>query len=221
VKTKKTIIYALMLLSLAAGIIALPFLPEQIPAHYNAAGQVDRWGSRYETLIFPAMTVLIGLIMLAASKYSAKKEKDGQNNAKLVLTTGIACCVLFILMQGYYLYADFQGVEDLSSVSVDISRLVFGVMGVIMIVLGNLMPKAKNNAFIGLRTPWSRKNDEVWKKSQKFGGVSFMLGGLATLTVCILTEGMSCMLWSLAILVLITTVDVCYTYKLAKQSTQD
>jgi len=219
-KAKKTIIYVLMLLSLAAGIIALPFLPEQIPAHYNAAGQVDRWGSRYETLIFPAMTVLIGLIMLAASKYSEKKEKNGQNNAKLVLITGIACCILFILMQAYYLYAGFQRVEDLSSLSVDISRLVFGVMGVIMIVLGNVMPKAKNNAFIGLRTPWSRKNDEVWKKSQKFGGVSFMLGGLATLAVCIFTEGISCMLWSLSILVLITIVDVCYTCRLARQFPQ-
>jgi len=209
-----------MLLSLAAGVIALPFLPEQIPAHYNAAGQVDRWGSRYETLIFPAMTVLIGLIMLTASKYSAKKEKNGQNNARLVLITGIACCILFILMQVYYLYADFQGVEDLSSVPVDISQLVFSVMGVIMIVLGNVMPKAKNNSFIGLRTPWSRKNDEVWKKSQKFGGVSFILGGLATLVICLLTEGISCMIWSLSVLLLITIVDVCYTYKLAKQSPQ-
>jgi len=217
VKTKKTAIYVFMLLSLAAGLIALPFLPEQIPAHYNAAGQVDRWGSRYETLIFPAMTVLTGLIMLAASKYSAKKERDGQNNAKLVLITGIACCALFTIMQAYYLYADFRGVEDLSSVSVDISRLVFSVMGVMMIVLGNVMPKAKNNAFIGLRTPWSRKNDEVWKKSQKFGGVSFILCGLATLVICIFTEGISCMIWSLAALAVVTTVDVLYTYKIAKQ----
>jgi len=220
VKTKKTIIYALMLLSLAAGIIALPFLPEQIPAHYNAAGQGDRWGSRYETLIFPAMTVLIGLIMLAASNYSAKKEKNGQNNAKLVLITGAACCALFTIIQAYFLYTDFLGVEELSTVSVDISRLVFGIMSLIMIVLGNVMPKAKNNAFIGLRTPWSRKNDEIWRKSQKFGGVSFILGGLATLVICFFTEGMSCMLLSLFILVLITIVDVCYTYKLAKQHPQ-
>ncbi|MFJ7669148.1 DUF1648 domain-containing protein [Lysinibacillus sp. NPDC097195] len=34
-------------------------LPEEIPAHFNGAGEVDRWGSKIEVFILPG----IGLIM--------------------------------------------------------------------------------------------------------------------------------------------------------------
>ena len=47
-KNKKWLYFILMLLPLAVSLIALPFLPSQIPAHYGADNQVTRWGSKYE-----------------------------------------------------------------------------------------------------------------------------------------------------------------------------
>ena len=41
---KKLAFYILMFLPLAAVLIALHFLPDQIPAHYDFDGQVTRWG---------------------------------------------------------------------------------------------------------------------------------------------------------------------------------
>ena len=35
---------------------------DQIPAHYGADNQVDRWGSKYESLIFPLLTILFGFL---------------------------------------------------------------------------------------------------------------------------------------------------------------
>ena len=52
-KGRKILFWILMLLPMAVTLFALPFLPEQIPAHYGFGGQVDRWGSKYETLILP------------------------------------------------------------------------------------------------------------------------------------------------------------------------
>lgn len=40
-------------------IISWGSLPEEIPGHFNAAGEVDRWGSRYEILILPIISVLL------------------------------------------------------------------------------------------------------------------------------------------------------------------
>ena len=74
-KTKKWLYYTLMLLPLAATLIALPLLPDQIPAHYGADNQVDRWGNKYESLIFPLLTILFGFFMMAMAKYAAKQEK--------------------------------------------------------------------------------------------------------------------------------------------------
>jgi len=217
-KTKKTLYWILMLLPLAAVLIALQFLPDQIPAHYGASGQVDRWGSKYETLVFPALTVVFGGVMLAVAKYASRQEKNGTNNEGVILVTGLFCMLLFNAMTLFFLYLDFQKTEDLSTAPVDVYQLMFGILGLGMVVIGNIMPKVRMNSLVGLRTPWSMKNEAIWKKSQRFGGISFILGGLATVLMSLLTKGLSCFLWSIGILAFITVIDVIYTYRAASKS---
>ncbi len=214
---KKILFYVLMFLPVLMCLVALPILPEQIPAHYNGSGQVDRWGSRYEILLFPAATILMGLFMLGMAKLSAKAERDGSNNENICILGGCFSLLLFNAMTVYFLYTDLCKVEDLSSVSVEISQLAFALLGVALIVIGNFMPKVRMNSVSGLRTPWSMKNETTWKKSQRFGGISFILAGLLILLVCFLTKGLACILWSLGILLVTTIVDVVYTYDIAKR----
>lgn len=214
---KKIVFYILMFLPLTAVLIALPFLPEQIPAHYGFDGQVTRWGSKYETLIFPAITVLLGFIMLALTKFSSKQEETGSNNEKVCLAIGIASLALFNAMTAYFLYTDFQAVDDLSSMVQDVNRLIFGILGISMVILGNIMPKLRMNSAAGLRTVWSMKNDITWKKSQRFGGLSFIAGGTAIVVVCFFTKGAACFVWAMAILAVLVAVDVSYTYALARK----
>ena len=42
----------LMFLPLIAVVVAYPFLPDKIPAHYGIDNQVTRWGNKSETFIF-------------------------------------------------------------------------------------------------------------------------------------------------------------------------
>ena len=44
----------------------------------------------------------------------------------------------------------------------------------------NIMPKSDRNEAFGLRTPWSLSNDEVWRKSQRFGGYAMIASGVLT-----------------------------------------
>ena len=41
---------------------------------------------------------------------------------------------LFNAMTGYFLYADFNSIENLSSIALDINQLLFGLLGVAMII---------------------------------------------------------------------------------------
>ena len=216
-KTKKIIFYSLMLLPFVVVLIALQFLPDQIPAHYDFNNQVTRWGSKYETLIFPIFIVIFGLFMLGMARYSAKQEEGGKNNENVCIIAGIAVLILFNAMTGYFLYTDFNKVENLSSVALDVNQLVFGILGVSMIIIGNIMPKARMNSVMGLRTSWSMKNETTWKKSQRFGGISFIVGGIAIVVVCFLNRGIACFWWTMGIFVLLLVVDVCYTYKISRK----
>lgn len=216
-KKKKIIFYSLMFLPLIVVLIALQFLPEQIPAHYGFDNQVTRWGSKYETLIFPVMTILFGYFMLGMAKFSSKQEGTGSNNENVCITAGIVSLAIFNAMTGYFLYADFNSIDNLSSIPLDLNQLLFGLLGVTMIILGNIMPKLRMNSVSGLRTVWSMKNEITWKKSQRFGGISFILGGIIIIIVCFLTKGLSCFLWTMGIVAILLTVDIYYTYTLSKK----
>lgn len=216
-KAKRIIYCLLMFLPLIVTCVALLYLPDQIPAHYDINNQVTRWGSKYEALILPIATIFFGIFLLFMAKIAAKQEKSGTNNENICLIAGIVSLVIFNAMAYYFLYTDFQKVENLSSVSLDINQLLFGILGISMIILGNVMPKLRMNSVIGLRTSWSTKNETTWKKSQRFGGISFLIGGFLMIILCLLTKGIPCAIGTLLILMVVCIVDVCYTYKLAQK----
>ncbi len=214
-KIKKTVYFILMFLPFVAALTVLQYLPDKIPAHYGFDNQVTRWGSKYEALLYPIVTVLMGIFLLAMAKLAAKQEEHGESNKNVVIVAGIFVLVLFNILNGYSLYTAFHKVENLSAVPLDINRLIFGIVGVLMIAVGNIMPKLRRNSIVGLRTYWSSKNEETWKKCQRLGGISFIIGGIMIIGVCITTKGIPCLCSVLGIWVTLIVIDVFYTYKIA------
>lgn len=83
-----------MFLPLAISMIALIFFLDLIPAHNNIKNEIDRWGSKYEILIIPIITILLGKFLLFMKKWVKKHKVKGNNNEKFVLIIGI--CLLLI-----------------------------------------------------------------------------------------------------------------------------
>ncbi len=217
-KKKKIVCYILMYLPLVVALIALLYLPEKIPAHYGFDNQVDRWGSKYEALLFPVISILMGYFLLAMARLAAKKEEHGENNKNVTIIVGILVLILLNALNVYSLYTSFNKVENLSFVSLDIGQLVFGIIGMLMIVTGNLMPKLRMNSMIGLRTHWSMKNETTWKKCQHIGGISFIIGGIIIIGICIVMKGTPCLLAVLGVWAILIVIDVFLTYRIAKMN---
>ncbi|RIW30372.1 DUF1648 domain-containing protein [Bacillus salacetis] len=73
-KTKGEWIWDIIGYSLFTGAIILLILkwgalPEEVPAHYNARGEVDRWGSKWELLTLPGIGAFTILLMQVFEKY--------------------------------------------------------------------------------------------------------------------------------------------------------
>ena len=211
----------LMFLPLIAVVVAYPFLPDQIPAHYGMDNQVTRWGNKSETFIFPIITLVFGFFMYIGAKGAAEQEKKGngtgKNNSTITFIAGILSILVFDILTLYFLYADFHQVENLNDVPFSLTKISFGCLGIALIILGNIMPKLKRNSLIGLRTSWSMKNDVVWKKSQRFCGILFMLSGIVILIFCFLLEGALLTVLSLILLVIAAITSVIYSYYVAKK----
>ena len=102
----------LMYLPLVMALMALPFLPERIPAHYDAAGLVTRWGSRFEVLILPPCVVLFGFFLRFMAKIAG--ELSGNAWKKISLLIGCAALLVFQVLMRFILYTSFGQVEDIS-----------------------------------------------------------------------------------------------------------
>ncbi|MCK7526814.1 MAG: SdpI family protein [Ignavibacteriales bacterium] len=49
------------------------------------------------------------------------------------------------------------------------SQAMLPAMGLLFIVIGSMLRKAKRNFFIGIRTPWTLSSDYVWDKTHQLG----------------------------------------------------
>ena len=59
------------------------------------------------------------------------------------------------------------------------------MLSVLLIIIGNYLPKLKINRVSGVKTKYSQSSDDAWMRSQRFGGSLLAIGGSASLIVCL------------------------------------
>ena len=100
-KWYRKLFYGLMFLPLAMALVSLPFLPDQIPAHYDGAGLVTRWGSHFEVLMLPSLVVLVGFFLrcMAGSTEKMAGQPRGKKGRLIgwASLTGVHGIMTFIL----------------------------------------------------------------------------------------------------------------------------
>ena len=57
-------------------------------------------------------------------------------------------------------------------------QLIAPAIGILFAYLGVLMENAKQNYFIGIKTPWTLASENVWNKTHKLGGKLFKISGI-------------------------------------------
>lgn len=215
-KNKYFVLYLFMFLPLLVIVFTLPFLPDLIPGHYDINGNIDRWGSKYEQLILPIFTIAFGLFMRWIAKLSAKKENNASNE-KVMIIIGLSSVILFNILCYIFLYkAYFGAVGADEPIIADINQIMFIVMGVMFCFMGNIMPKCRRNSIVGLRTKWSMANDDVWFKSQRFGGITFIISGLIIITGNLFLKNIACLIFSMSVLsvdLILSIIGSYYIYK--------
>ena len=215
-KTKQTIYKLLARLPLTVTLISFFFLPDEVPMHFNLNNQVDRWGSKYELLILPFIIMFLGVIFLLVARHLDKKEKDGSNNYNILVTTGICILAMFNILTYLTLYIAFVGIQDLSTAPIDILSITAFMLGIFLVIIGNIIPKAKMNSMLGLRTKWSMSSEEAWRKSQRLGGYTAIISGVLIIVESLIFSEMTAIFVLLGIIVIMAIVDTVYSYFASK-----
>ncbi len=214
-KKFKITVLSLILLSLVITALMLQFMPDTVPAHYNAAGEIDRLGSKYESFLFPAATAVMGAFFLLMDKWLQTRSDMKAAERKVFYIIAVATVVFFVGM-GVYFMAQSIAYGAGNDVSVPgFSSALFNtvsiLMGTLHIILGAFMPNARVNYLFGIRTTWSMANETVWKESQRFGGVSSVLCGSVLIILGIFVTEYT-LWWMLGILALWSIITIAASY---------
>ncbi len=220
----KKIMWLLAMLPLIVTSVVLQFMPDMIPMHHDLEGNTDRWGNKTESLVFPviilAITLFWHLLIRAFEKKAAKAATEKEltelkSSVKVLEIVGIAEAAAFGIMHYFILYSSYvQASIGGEKATLDIAKVSCFLMGLMLIVLGNYMPKAKKNAAVGLRTVWSMYNDVTWQKSNRFAAVSIVVAGLLTIVTTAFASGIVSTLFLLAYIIATTIVSVAYSKKI-------
>ena len=197
-----SILYVVLLICIVGTVVFLILSPDKIPVHYNFAGEVDRIGSKYENVIFPLFSIGMGLFFLLMAK--GQRKKGEKTNEKILLIAGVCTLIFFTLLGFYFMLKGLRyDPEAAPRVSYDnVTRFVSIGVGVLLVVLGNIMPKMRRNALFGLRTKWSMANDTVWQKSQRFGGIASVIAGFAMMILALFVPG----IWNVLVMTIVIVI---------------
>lgn len=55
-------------------------------------------------------------------------------------------------------------------------------------MLGNYFQTVRPNYFIGIRTPWTLENEQVWKNTHRLGGKIWIVGGILIAILAVLIK---------------------------------
>jgi uncharacterized membrane protein len=153
-------------------------LPDPMPTHWNAAGEVNSTMSKpYGVAVLFSVPVFSWVLLRIIPVISPRGFRtEGFSDVVNVL---MAVTVVFGSVIGIVALLTAQGALF------NISDFVLGSVGVLLMLIGNYMGKIRKNFFIGIRTPWTLASDEVWAKTHRLGGWCFVLAGLMILGAAI------------------------------------
>ena len=170
---------AVILTTLAGILVAYPHLPETVPVHWNAHGQVNGWGPKWSLLVYGPGVMVLMVALTAVLPWLSPKKFEVDSFRATYLYIMIAIVAMFAYIQILVLLSGL-------GVALDIGRAIEGGVCLLITLLGNVLGKVRRNFYVGIRTPWTLASDAVWNRTHRLGAKVFFFGGLIGLAAVLL-----------------------------------
>lgn len=159
---------AVCLIPLIISAIFYKELPDRVAIHFNSSGVADGYAPKFiAAFCSPVLLFVINII----THFLIKKDAESKKASKAIVllsewTMPVVSLFLEIIMVSFALGRTFN-----------IGSYVYLAIGIITMVIGNYLPKCQQNTTIGIKTPWTLKDKETWKKTHRLSGYIWTVGG--------------------------------------------
>ena len=210
-KAKAIISSLLILVPAIIGLCLWNDLPEIFMTHWSADGKADSFGGKFFAVVgIPFIMLAVHWICLFITSLDPKNKE--QNNKAfgmvfwiLPVITLFSCSVLYSTALGKTI-----NTESLAPIT----------LGVMFILMGNYLPKVKQNHTLGIKVFWAMQNEENWNKTHSLAGKLWVFSGLLLIFSILLPTEIMIGVIAGVIVVLVVT-PIIYSYCHYKRQMQD
>lgn len=201
-----------VVINLIVAFLVYPKLPEQVPNHWNFAGEIDGYAGSFQGAFFLPLLILGLYIMFWIIPLIDPKRANYLKMGKVFWIVSTALIIFCSLLYYATLGVALGYFETLP-------RWYFAGIGVLFILLGNYFGKIKFNYTFGIRTPWTLANEEVWLKTHRFAGPLWVVGGALFCLVGFLPPSFTAVIFGI-VLCIIAVIPMVYSYLLFRKLEQ-
>lgn len=201
-KKKKLLITSIItLLPLLVGVVLYSKLPNPIATHFDANGDPNGFTSRALT-VFGIPCFLLGIHLLSVYAMEKNKQKIQSEKMNEVMYWFVPIISNFVLLSSY---AMALGIE------LNLSKIVPIVSGVIFMILGNYLPKVKQNSVTGIKTSATLRSEKSWYLTHRLAGKIWMVSGVIFILSSFLPKYQGIIF--IGLILIMTVVPIVYSYR--------
>lgn len=171
IKVDKLLIISTLicLLPIILSLIVYDKLPDTMPIHWDIEGNPDGYGSKaFAAIWLPLMMAGLNLI----THFGLNTDPKKANSSKILKLIGkLTIPFLSLTLLPITIFAGL-GYE------IAIERIVPAFVGLLFIIVGNYLPKSKQNYTVGIKLPWTLDSETNWNKTHRLAGYLWIIGGV-------------------------------------------
>ena len=178
-------------------------LPAEIPVHFDARGNPNNYGSKFSialTLMF--LSAGTYLFLMYIPKIDPRKNFSIFDNTfvklRFILSSFLSaiCFIIIISVQE----------KELNT------SLLYILIAVLILLMGNYMSNIRPNYFLGIKTPWTLESEMNWKKTHFFAGRLWFFSGILLILMLLTLPVRIKIFVYIGIILLLAFSPVLYSY---------
>lgn len=191
------------LIPIVVGLIFWEQLPDMIATHFGAENEANGWSSKaFAVFGIPLIMAALHIFCIVMTSIDPKKNNISKKAVSIVYWI-VPLLSIFTMSA---IYAMALGME------VNIGMICCLSVGILFILIGNYLPKVRQNYSFGVKTAWALESEENWNRSNRLAGWLYVICGF----VFIINSFILCE-WIVLIVIPITIIPMLYSYYLYKK----
>jgi len=150
----------------------------RLPIHWDAAGQPDRLADAGTALFLPVLIAAVLTAMLAIVPRMEPMQRDLAQSRPLFLTAWAALMAVMVVVEAMTAGPAFGLAVP--------PTLLLAAAGMVLIAIGNVLPKSRPGFFVGIRTPWAIIDEDNWIATHRLGAKLMVAAGLVVIPAAVL-----------------------------------